>query len=83
MGESSKSETIVRSIIRLARDLDLGVVAEGVETREEWSVLESLGCLMAQGYFVSKPLPADELLAWLRHQRRPGPVSAPRVPALV
>jgi diguanylate cyclase (GGDEF)-like protein len=83
MRASSKSETIVRSIIRLARDLGLSVVAEGVETQAEWAALESLGCRMAQGYLVSKPVPADEPLAWLRHQRRPAAAPVCRVPSLV
>jgi EAL domain-containing protein (putative c-di-GMP-specific phosphodiesterase class I) len=44
-----KSATIVRSTIDLARDLGIGVVAEGVETRAEWHALEELGCLVAAG----------------------------------
>jgi EAL domain-containing protein (putative c-di-GMP-specific phosphodiesterase class I) len=61
-----KSATIVRSTIALARDLGIGVVAEGVETRAEWDALERLGCLVAQGYLVSRPVTGPELHAWLR-----------------
>ncbi len=48
----------------LARELNLKAVAEGVETREEWELVNELGCDMAQGYFIARPMPADELLAW-------------------
>jgi diguanylate cyclase (GGDEF)-like protein len=56
---------IVRSTIDLGRNLSLSVVAEGVETREVWSQLTDLGCHSAQGYFLARPLPADELTPWL------------------
>jgi EAL domain-containing protein (putative c-di-GMP-specific phosphodiesterase class I) len=42
------------------------VIAEGVETAESWSILKRLGCDMAQGYFMSKPLPAEAFKAWLQ-----------------
>jgi len=57
---------IVRSTIGLAHDLGLTVVAEGVEDRATWEVLARLGCDVAQGYFVSRPVDADGLVAWLR-----------------
>src|SRR5687768_7361156 len=56
---------IVRSTIGLARSLGLRVVAEGVETEEAWARLVALGCDVAQGYYLCKPKPADELAAWL------------------
>ena len=48
----------------LARELNLKAVAEGIETREEWELINELGCDMAQGYFIARPMPADELVAW-------------------
>ncbi|HET7772350.1 MAG TPA: EAL domain-containing protein, partial [Burkholderiaceae bacterium] len=57
---------IVRSTIDLAHTLDLEVVAEGVENLAIWRVLQSMGCDLAQGYFVSRPLPADQFEAWAR-----------------
>ncbi|HVF73580.1 MAG TPA: EAL domain-containing protein [Acidimicrobiales bacterium] len=56
---------IVRSTIGLARSLGLRVVAEGVETEEAWARLVALGCDVAQGYYLCKPKPADELASWL------------------
>ena len=56
--------TIVRSIIDLAHNLEMSVVAEGVETLEDWNTLADLGCDYAQGYYISRPLPADDLISW-------------------
>jgi EAL domain-containing protein (putative c-di-GMP-specific phosphodiesterase class I) len=57
--------TIVRSTIELAHDLGLRVIAEGVEDQETWDLLVKLGCDLAQGYHMSRPLPAAELRTWL------------------
>jgi EAL domain-containing protein (putative c-di-GMP-specific phosphodiesterase class I) len=56
---------IVRSTIDLARHLGLDVVAEGVETEDVLEVLVSLDCDVAQGFLLSRPLPADQLDGWL------------------
>ncbi len=61
MDESPSDATIVRSTIDLARNLGLDVVAEGVETREAWDTLRDQACTLAQGYFISRPVPAEEL----------------------
>ncbi len=65
LSSSRDDEVIVRSTIDLARNLGLEVVAEGVETVEVLRGLERLGCHLAQGYYVSRPLPVAELDAWL------------------
>lgn len=57
---------LVRSIIDLAHNLGLQVIAEGVEDQETWDALVMLGSDAAQGYFMSRPIPADELGRWLR-----------------
>jgi EAL domain-containing protein (putative c-di-GMP-specific phosphodiesterase class I) len=56
---------IVRSTIELGHNMGLSVVAEGVESAECLELLRGFGCDLAQGYFISRPLPQDELLAWL------------------
>jgi len=54
---------IVRAIVSLAHSLELDVVAEGVETREQMQLLRFEGCHEMQGYYLAKPMPAHEFLA--------------------
>jgi len=63
------SNAIVRSTIDLAHDLDMKVVAEGVESEDMLLRLTQLGCDSAQGYYFSKPLTADALATWLADYR--------------
>jgi diguanylate cyclase (GGDEF)-like protein len=58
----SRDAVIVRSIIQLAHNLGLKVVADGVENRETLRTLVTMGCDMAQGYYINHPRPAEELL---------------------
>ncbi len=74
MATDEDDATIVRSTIDLARNLGLEVVAEGVETEPIWSALRELGCTVAQGYHLSRPLPPEDLGSWLL--RRAAPRSA-------
>jgi diguanylate cyclase (GGDEF)-like protein/PAS domain S-box-containing protein len=71
MIEQHDDVAIVRSTIDLGRNLGLDVVAEGVETREIWDKLQELGCQTAQGYYLSRPVPADALADWLRRRDQP------------
>ncbi|HLZ31096.1 MAG TPA: EAL domain-containing protein [Chloroflexota bacterium] len=64
MGTDPSARVIVRVIIDLADALKLRVVAEGVEDRATWDVLVGLGCEVAQGYFLSRPLTAAALGEW-------------------
>jgi len=66
MGEDENDRAIVGSTIGLAHSLGLRVVAEGVEDKRAWDFLARLGCDVAQGYYLSRPLPASELEQWLR-----------------
>ena len=68
MDESENDAVIVRSTIDLGRNLGLRVVAEGVESAQAWSRLSQLGCNVAQGYYLSRPVPAEELTEWLRER---------------
>jgi diguanylate cyclase (GGDEF)-like protein len=65
MDRDESDAAIVRSSLELARNLHLDVVAEGVETAEVWRQLSDLGCGSAQGYFLSRPLPAADFRRWL------------------
>jgi len=58
---------IVTSTIELAHGMGLRVVAEGVENIEVWNLLRRLGCDYAQGFLISKPLPAEEVMAFVSH----------------
>jgi EAL domain-containing protein (putative c-di-GMP-specific phosphodiesterase class I) len=62
MEHDASNAVIVRSTIDLARNLGLSVVAEGVETTTAWDALAALGCDAAQGYLISRPVPASELV---------------------
>lgn len=64
------SAILLRSTIDLGHNLDLSVVAEGVETEEEWSLLRDLGCDYIQGYLASRPLSIENFLRW-RHENSP------------
>ena len=62
---------IVRSTIELARSLGLRIVAEGVEDEQTWRLLVEAGCCVAQGWFFARPMPGDEVPAWLARYRAP------------
>ena len=56
------ANAILRSSIDLAKRLNMKIVAEGVETREEWDLVEELGCDYVQGFYCAKPMPNDEFM---------------------
>ena len=62
--------TITRAVISMAHSLGLKVIAEGVETERQLAFLTEYGCDQIQGYFFSRPLPADDCSMWLREMRR-------------
>ncbi len=64
--ERRDDATIVRSTIELAHSMGLKVVAEGVEDPRGWNLLRRLGCDFAQGYLISRPLPAAEVIPFVR-----------------
>jgi diguanylate cyclase (GGDEF)-like protein len=66
LARSPTDAAIVRGMVDIGHGLGLSVVAEGVETREAWTVLAGWGCDLAQGFYVAGPRPADELVDWLR-----------------
>jgi len=62
----SSSMAILESSVQLAKKMNLKIVAEGVETQEDMELMESLGCDEVQGYFIARPMPDDEVEAWVR-----------------
>ncbi len=74
--ENPRAEAIVRSTIDLARNLDLTVVAEGIETEPVMEHLAALGCRTGQGFFIADPQPAADLTAMLTNTFGIGPALA-------
>ncbi len=71
MGSDSNDLSIVEGVISLARAFHRQAVAEGVESAEEGVTLLQLGCEVAQGYFIARPMPARDFPQWLRTWRQP------------
>ncbi len=63
--ESSANNRVVEAIVALGKAMQLEVVAEGVETDQQYAIIRRLGCDYAQGYFIARPMPAEQLLKWL------------------
>lgn len=85
MAESNENLAIVRASIRLAQELGMDVVAEGVETPETLSNLEILDCDICQGYLFSKPLTAAKFGSWLKQFQKSGRALGPttaKLPAM-
>ncbi len=59
---------IVQAIVTLAHSLDMEVIAEGVETEPQSAILKSMGCDMAQGFFLSRPIDARDVMAYAKRQ---------------
>jgi EAL domain-containing protein (putative c-di-GMP-specific phosphodiesterase class I)/DNA-binding NarL/FixJ family response regulator len=59
-------EAICTASIRMAHQLQMQVVGEGIEDRDDWNFLSQLGCDVGQGYFIARPMPAAEVADWIR-----------------
>ena len=68
----SAARAIIEAAIELARKLHMRLVAEGVETWEDWHLLAELGCHLMQGYLIAEPMAADELPNWYKQWRQHG-----------
>lgn len=66
----SGDASIIRAVVELARHRALTVVAEGVEDADAYARLRALGCGMAQGYFIARPMPAESYIDWLETSGR-------------
>ena len=68
--EDKGNLAIASTIITLGKNLGMSTLAEGVETKEQLNALKNMGCDQVQGYYFSKPLPADELETYYRNFHR-------------
>ncbi len=69
---NTESQAITKAIIALGHSLDLKVIAEGVETQDQFLYLRELGCDIAQGYFISEPLDGPKAQQWLEEGGKRG-----------
>ena len=65
---SEEDAAVVKAILYLAQSFDLSVIAEGIETEQQASLLQELGCQFGQGFLYAKPLPATQMLKFLGAQ---------------
>lgn len=71
MHQNSCDTRVIKLMIDIGHDLDLKVIAEGIETKEQFTTLQSLGCDIGQGYYLGKPMPAKDYMTWLyRHNSK-------------
>jgi EAL domain-containing protein (putative c-di-GMP-specific phosphodiesterase class I) len=64
LSDPKANSKVIEAIIALGKAMELEVVAEGVETDQQYAIVRRLGCDIAQGYFIAKPMPADQLRQW-------------------
>lgn len=65
--QDAKARAILESSVSLGKTFNLNMVAEGVETQTDWDLVAYVGCHEVQGYFVAKPMPAEEFAGWVEH----------------
>ena len=64
--QQESARVILESSLDMAKKLNITAVAEGVETQADWNLLRELGCGLAQGYFIARPMEAGTYLDWVR-----------------
>jgi len=69
MQHNHNDRIIVHSTIKLAHNLGLEVVAEGIETQDVSMLLNTFGCDRLQGYLIAQPMPAAEIPNWIKQQK--------------
>lgn len=69
MDQDKGSNVIVKSTIELAHNLGYRVVAEGIENKETYKILQEYGCDIGQGYYMSRPVPEKELIEWFNEKK--------------
>jgi diguanylate cyclase len=77
MARDENDAAIVRSVIELGHSLGLQVIAEGVEDQATCELLQRLGCDVAQGYYICRPMAATDLIDWVAQTQQPRPNALP------
>jgi EAL domain-containing protein (putative c-di-GMP-specific phosphodiesterase class I)/CheY-like chemotaxis protein len=67
--EAGRPMIMVRGMLQMAQELELTTVAEGIETMAAWSALRAMGCDLAQGFLVARPMPGEQIRAWAHQDR--------------
>jgi EAL domain-containing protein (putative c-di-GMP-specific phosphodiesterase class I) len=70
VGIEQEDSPLLRAILALSRELDLKVIAEGIETEDQLKIVRRLHCHAGQGFHLSRPVPAEDITALLRHAHR-------------
>jgi len=83
VGENGEDSEILQTIISLAKNLKMRVIAEGIETESQLNILKNLGCDYGQGYLMSKPLPNDVMEELLHRKQEWLPSKTPENPVPV
>ena len=65
LGTDPDDQAIARAIVSLAHSLDLSIIAEGVKTQEQHTLLQDMGCEEMQGYLHAKPMPSHDVSTWM------------------
>jgi diguanylate cyclase (GGDEF)-like protein len=65
LSDSEANSRVIEAIVALGKAMKLEVIAEGVETEQQYAIVRRLGCDLVQGYFIARPMPADQLLTWI------------------
>ncbi|WP_048849277.1 EAL domain-containing protein, partial [Komagataeibacter europaeus] len=68
----TNAQAVTMAVIGIGSRLGMTVVTEGVETEQQWRLLEELHCDVMQGYLFAKPLPPEELEKWFRERQERG-----------
>jgi len=63
--QDKKARSILETSIDLAQKLGMKIVVEGIESKDDWELVASLGCDLAQGYFIARPMPGRDIAGWL------------------
>lgn len=69
--KQASARVVLESSLDIAKKLNITAVAEGVETQADWNLLRQLGCALAQGYFIARPMEAGAYLDWARGWKPP------------